>query len=123
MDASRLPPELQLVVLFGSRARGEAAANSDWDLGVTFKPGNDQNPLRDCALDLPLAQALGINSDAVHVVDLRRSSPLLQRNAARDGQPLYEAAAGAFADYCSLALRQWDDWQQRQQRLNRDLQR
>jgi len=71
LDPAAMPADLKLVILFGSQVKGSASPASDWDLGVLFMPGiND--PLRDCRMDLPLAQALGVNSDAVDVVDLER---------------------------------------------------
>jgi predicted nucleotidyltransferase len=84
-----LPADLDLVVLFGSRAQGTAPSNSDWDLGVRFSPGQG-DPLRLYRLDVELATRLGCSSDAVDVVDLDQASYLLQRVVAEHGQPLFE---------------------------------
>jgi predicted nucleotidyltransferase len=117
LDPSAMPADLKLVILFGSQAKGCASPSSDWDLGVLFMPGiND--PLRDCRMDFPLAQALGVNSDAVDVVDLERASYLLQGVVAQEGLPLFEREAGSFASFASRAHRQWADWSLRRQRLN-----
>jgi len=53
-----LPADLDLVVLFGSRAQGTATSSSDWDLGVRFSPGQG-DPLRLYRLDVELATRLG----------------------------------------------------------------
>jgi len=111
-----LPADLDLVVLFGSRAQGTATSSSDWDLGVRFSPGQG-DPLRLYRLDVELATRLGCSSDAVDVVDLDQASYLLQRVVAEHGQPLFERRPGLFGSFCSRAIRQWADWQRRQQKL------
>jgi uncharacterized protein len=111
-----LPADLNLVVLFGSRAKGTATSNSDWDLGVRFGPG-EADPMRLYRLDVELAQFLGCSSDAVDVVDLDQASYLLQRVVAEHGQSLFERRPGLFGSFCSRAIRQWADWQRRQQKL------
>jgi uncharacterized protein len=111
-----LPADLELVVLFGSRAQGTATSNSDWDLGVRFSPGQG-DPLRLYRLDVELATRLGCSSDEVDVVDLDQASYLLQRVVAEHGQPLFERRPGLFGSFCSRAIRQWADWQRRQQKL------
>ncbi len=52
---SALPGRIAEVVLFGSRARGEAEADSDWDVAVflTGEPDSaDRRALSDAAYDL-----------------------------------------------------------------------
>jgi predicted nucleotidyltransferase len=93
---------LTLAVLHGSRARGEARPDADWDVGVLA----DQPP------DLPslvagLATVLG--TDAIDVVDLRTASALLRFRAARDGVVLLERTAGAFEEFQIEAARFWCD--------------
>ena len=68
-------------------------------------------------LDVELAQLLGCSSDAVDVVDLDQASYLLQRVVAEHGQSLFARRPGLFGSFCSRAIRQWADWQRRQQKL------
>jgi uncharacterized protein YutE (UPF0331/DUF86 family) len=89
-------------VLHGSRARGEARPNADWDVGVVAE-GLPDLPL----LTAELAAILG--TDAVDVVDLRTASALLRFRAARDGVVLLERPAGAFEDCQLEAARFWCD--------------
>jgi predicted nucleotidyltransferase len=94
--------ELTLAVLHGSRARGDARPDADWDVGV----------LSDCPPDLPtlvagLTAILG--TDAVDVVDLRTASALLRFRAARDGIVLVEKPVGAFEGFQLEAVRFWCD--------------
>jgi predicted nucleotidyltransferase len=94
---------IDLLVLFGSRARREGVREaSDWDFG--FVGAVDPEALR-----LALANALG--ADAIDVADLTRANALLRYRAARDGIAVVEAHAGAFDDfrvaaatfYCDIA--------------------
>jgi predicted nucleotidyltransferase len=60
---------VQAVYLFGSRARGEASATSDVDLGILFR---ESIGIRDVVLlESKLAEALGIGVDLVDVGSCR----------------------------------------------------
>jgi predicted nucleotidyltransferase len=102
LQADPATTDLRLVVLHGSRARGEAHRGSDWDLGVLADGTPDL-----AALTGAVVAAVG--SDAVDVVDLGRASALLRYRAARDGVPLLERPAGAFVDFQVEAVTFWCD--------------
>lgn len=94
--------DLRLVVLHGSRARGDAHPGSDRDLAV----------LGDAPVDLAAVAAAvveAVHSDAVDVVDLAGASALLRHRAARDGVALVERPVGAFLDFRLAATRFWCD--------------
>lgn len=93
---------VSLLVLFGSRARGDAAPGSDWDFG--YLAGGSVDPL---ALMAELSRVVG--SDRVDVVDLARTSGLLRYRAARDGLLVYERESGAFDRFRFEAARFWFD--------------
>lgn len=95
---------IDLLVLHGSRARGDAGAGSDWDLGLLASPGADVDPA--ALLD---AVASLVATDAVDVVDLARAGALLRFRAARDGVALVERRAEAFLDFRLEAIRFWCD--------------
>ena len=91
---------LELLILFGSRARDDARPGADWDCGY----------LADEAADIPallaaLVEALG--DDRVDLVDLGRAGGLLRYRAARDGRLVHEASAGLFDRYRLDAARFW----------------
>lgn len=90
----------RLVVLHGSRARGEPAR--DVDLAVLPGPGSSLVDLTN-----RLIRALGTQD--VDLSDLSRSDPLLMALVARDGVPLYEREPGTHARFCSLAARRFAD--------------
>ena len=96
------PPGLRLMILFGSRARGDAADLADWDFGYladrTFDP------------DRLLAEAgIEVGSEEIDLVDLARAGGQLRYRAARDGRPLYEAGSGEFARFWTEAVTFWCD--------------
>ena len=95
-------PALDLLVLFGSRARGEARGASDWDFGYLGQPGLD--------VDLLLADLVtATRSDRVDLVDLDRAGGQLRMRAARDGIALFERRPEAFAGFAFEAASFWCD--------------
>ncbi|MBM5807861.1 MAG: nucleotidyltransferase domain-containing protein [Cyanobacteria bacterium M_surface_10_m2_179] len=114
-----VPADVDLIVLFGSRANGTYTASSDWDLGILFRQ-NSGEPLRLFELDALIAPLVGCSSDAIDLVDLEHSSYLLQRVVAEDGRLLFERQPGLFLNFCSRAIRQWADWCRREQKLQRE---
>ena len=71
-----------LLVLHGSRSRGEAHADSDWDFAFLGATDLDRT-----GLQVALVDALA--TDAVDVADLARSSAVLRWHVARDGLALF----------------------------------
>lgn len=94
--------DLSLLVLFGSRARGDAAPGADWDFGFLADDSPDV-----LAMMAEISRAVG--SDRVDLADLRRASALLRFRAARDGVLAYEARAGVFDEFRFAAARFWYD--------------
>jgi predicted nucleotidyltransferase len=107
--------DLDLVILFGSRARGLPSRDSDSDVGVLRRSGLVPAD-RFLKLAFQLAQVTSLPD--VDLVDLRRAPPLLQFLVARDGRVLYESEPGVFNLYYVRAwklylddqatLRRWD---------------
>lgn len=92
---------LTLLVLFGSRARGDASALSDWDFG--FLSDGSPDPLA------IMAELAGVVGDRLDLADLARASGLLRYRAARDGVLVYEAEPGIFDRFRFEAARFWYD--------------
>lgn len=94
--------QLALVVLFGSRARGDATERSDWDLGILAGADFDREQF---LADLVAA----LHTERIDLVDLDRAGGLVRFRAARDGVPVFEAEAGAFAQFWFAAVSFWCD--------------
>ena len=95
---------LRLLVLFGSRARGDAQPASDWDFGYIGSTAFDPDRLLAALVD-----ALG--SDRVDLVDLTRAGAQLRFRAAGDGRPLFEIDSGVFTRFWLDAVSFWCDIQ------------
>jgi predicted nucleotidyltransferase len=101
-DVASRTSGLSLLALFGSRARADAHAHSDWDFGY----------LADDTLDvaaLLAAPVETVGSDRVDLVDLDRASGLLRYRAARDGVALFESRSRLMEGFCLDAADFWCD--------------
>jgi predicted nucleotidyltransferase len=101
-EVCRRHPGLQLAVVFGSRARGDATAVSDWDVAYLA----DERLDRDALLS-DLVRVL--DTDHVDLVDLDRAGGLVRFRVARDGQVVFEAEPDAFARFWLEAVDFWCD--------------
>jgi predicted nucleotidyltransferase len=74
------------VILFGSRARGDARQDSDFDIAFDFPPGKRRAWLRFVSesADQPLTLL------PTDMVDWHEASPELQASICREGISLYE---------------------------------
>jgi uncharacterized protein len=104
---SRLEPlhhdsGLQLIVLFGSLAKGLRNRKSDIDLAFLYDMPFDIVQVTNHVSQL-------LRSDAIDIVDLRTASPLLRFSAMQNGKVLYECSQGIFSSTYSLAFRRYVD--------------
>jgi predicted nucleotidyltransferase len=81
-----------MLLLFGSRARGNAETRSDWDFAYVAAPGFDVVGLLAGLVEI-------VGSDRVDLADLERATGLLRYRAARDGQLLFEARPGIWDQF------------------------
>lgn len=87
---------VRAAILYGSRSRGTARADSDVDIAVV---GHDIDVL---TLRAELSAALGLETD---VVDLSTDPPIaLLLNVLRHAMRLYERQPGAYAMFVSHSL-------------------
>ena len=90
---AKIPQAMQdfkLLILFGSRARGEHKPDSDWDFAVLYEERSAQKDISSLLkIYTLLEQALEIPEDKIDVVDLKECSPILAHYVARDGRGLF----------------------------------
>lgn len=95
-------PGLDLLLLFGSRARGDVHPRSDWDFGHLAGRDFDSEGF--------LARlVLLLGTDRIDLVNLDRTNGLLRYRAAAEGRPLFESAPGTFEDFWFEAVSFWCD--------------
>jgi len=93
---------LRLLILHGSRARGEARESSDWDFAYV-----GTSELDPALLYADLAIALG--TDHIDLANLDAASGLLRYRAARDGQVVFESEPEEFQKFWLEAVSFWCD--------------
>ncbi|MEP6519658.1 type VII toxin-antitoxin system MntA family adenylyltransferase antitoxin [Microcoleus vaginatus] len=111
-SALQLPeqiPYLKMLVLFGSRARGDTHAKSDWDFAALYDEKLREESCNNRGFawfEVPgiLGEAFSINSDEIDVVELNRCSPLIANFIAQDGKLLYEQESGQFEQFVKTHL-------------------
>lgn len=99
---ARQTPGLELLVLFGSRARGDSRPGSDWDFAYLAGPGFDPD-------DLVARLVLLLDTDEVDLADLSRAGGLLRFRVAAEGRPLFESEPHRFDDFSFEAISFWCD--------------
>ncbi len=102
VDLARESPGLELLVLFGSRARGESHPGSDWDFGYLATVELDPD-----ALLARLVLLLG--TDRIDLVNLERTNGLLRFRVASEGQTLFESNDSSFERFAFEAISFWCD--------------
>lgn len=102
-------PYLKLLVVFGSRARGDHFPSSDWDFALLFDEeirkqyelGGGWNCYRSWVI---LQRILDLGDDEIDWVDLKDASNLLAHAIARDGAVIYESQPGLFEQFRQKSL-------------------
>lgn len=93
---------LRMLILFGSRARGDARAQSDWDLAYGADPSFD--------VDHFMSDVAGLlAADRIDLVDLDRAGGQLRFRVARDGRVLHADDEARFERFWLDAVSFWCD--------------
>jgi predicted nucleotidyltransferase len=91
---------LRLLLLHGSRARGDAHAESDWDFAYLADPAFEPSALH-------AALSSHLKTDAVDLADLQRAGGLLRYRAASEGELVFEREPGERERFVLEAVRFW----------------
>ncbi|MBD1856178.1 MULTISPECIES: type VII toxin-antitoxin system MntA family adenylyltransferase antitoxin [Leptolyngbya] len=101
-------PYLRLLVLFGSRARGDNRENSDWDLAILCDEEQRKHYEKEgwgFKSWVVIQQVLQLPDDKIDIVDLGSCSDLMAHIVAHEGQLLYERSEGEFANFRQKMLK------------------
>jgi predicted nucleotidyltransferase len=102
IQIARRTAGLRLLVLYGSRARGDDRQGSDWDFGYLANPDFDPD-----ALLATLAEHL--RADRVDLVDLAAATGQLRYRVARDGRVLVDGSSHEWSTFWMAAVGFWCD--------------
>jgi predicted nucleotidyltransferase len=97
-------PYLKLLVLFGSRARGDAYDRSDWDFAYLCDEDARKVAIADkdygfLEVHNAIEDCFAIGGEYMDVVDLHKCSALIAHYVATEGVLLYESQKGVFLDF------------------------
>lgn len=98
-------PEVRLAVLFGSTARGKAGPRSDVDIGVLLDSDTPESRSR---VEYEIGRA--VSGREVDVVFLKKASPLLRFEIAKDGVLLFQREDHLWTSFKEKAMVDWWDW-------------
>ncbi|GAB7389246.1 hypothetical protein BSNK01_30840 [Bacillaceae bacterium] len=106
--------DISLVILFGSRAKGTARAESDIDLAVflgdVVRPYTvEKKKVREIADRLYNDLALRLETSNVDLLILNYSDPFVWYEVSRHGRLLFEREAGNYRTFCIRALQRHND--------------
>jgi predicted nucleotidyltransferase len=95
---------LKFLVLFGSRARGDAYERSDWDFAFFCDDEARQRAIADkhygfLAVHNAIEDCFEIGGECMDVVDVTRCAVLIAHYIAVEGVVLYESEVGVFKDF------------------------
>ena len=86
-------PDIAILWLYGSRARGTHREDSDYDLAVAFKTFIRDNPLetrlRPELLAMDWRRALGLQEHQLSVIDINQVGISLSFNVIQNHQPIF----------------------------------
>lgn len=101
--------DIRLAYLFGSRARGDARQDSDFDIAVLLDP--TAALAERGAIVRRLAGRLGrvVPSTLVDLVVLNDAPPLLRHRVLRDGRLLVERSAEERVRFATSTIREYQD--------------
>ena len=98
-------PSLKILILFGSRARGDIHTNSDWDFAfLCDSKQQSKSVLFDSEIYAILADLFRINDDQIDAINLASCPPLLAHAIAQDGKLLYERDSDLFKVFKQQSL-------------------
>jgi uncharacterized protein len=95
-------PELVLIVLFGSEARGDATLESDLDVAVLGGRPLPRPRVAQARSDLEVATGRD-----VHLVDLRTADTVLQHQVMQTGETLYTSGGRGVEGFLDFVLRDY----------------
>ena len=101
-DVAQACPGVEALVLYGSRARGDASPLSDWDLGYLANSDLD-------ATGLLASIVVALGDDRVDLVDLERAGGQLRYRAACDARTLFERMPDRVERFRLEAIAYWLD--------------
>ncbi|MEE9425430.1 MAG: nucleotidyltransferase domain-containing protein [Methylococcales bacterium] len=103
---------IEFAVLIGSRANGTAQPDSDWDIALQWNMQLDWLELlgKTETLRRNIAEAMGIESNKIDLIELRRSNLAMRASVAENGISLTGEETLAWAYFLTRTWRELEDF-------------
>ncbi|MGI0479387.1 type VII toxin-antitoxin system MntA family adenylyltransferase antitoxin [Geminocystis sp. CENA526] len=103
-------PYIKMIILFGSRARGDIHDRSDWDFAISYDREIVEKTMKNkasgwFAYSVDLNDIFELKTDRIDIVDLNVCSDFIAHYIARDGVLIYEKNKGEFEDFKQQKLK------------------
>ena len=109
-------PDLAFAALVGSRAKGTAHTESDWDIAVLWDASIDwmAGVAAHESLRRELARALDVSEERVDLIDLARANLTMRANVAENGKILKGEASLSWVYFLNRTWRELESfyWEQ-----------
>ncbi|BAQ61520.1 hypothetical protein GM3708_1926 [Geminocystis sp. NIES-3708] len=97
-------PYIKMIILFGSRVRGDIHDRSDWDFAISYDKEIVAKTMKNkasgwFAYSIDLNDIFELKTDHIDIVDLNNCSDFITHYIARDGVLIYEKDQGEFEQF------------------------
>jgi uncharacterized protein (DUF433 family)/predicted nucleotidyltransferase len=120
-------PYLTLLVLFGSRARGDADSSSDWDFAFLCDEEKRQQYEKgewdSFRLWGILQGAYNLLDEQIDVIEIKNCSELMAHYIAKEGLVIYEQDVGLFEEFKHKSLKSPEEMKSLQKTLRSETKR
>ena len=101
-------PAIKFAVLIGSRANGTHHPDSDWDIALQWSSQLDWMQVlgKTETLRRKIAKAMGVRSDQIDLIELRRANMAIRASVAESGIPLTGDDSLAWAHFLTRTWRE-----------------
>jgi uncharacterized protein len=103
---------VELAVLIGSRRRGTATEDSDWDFAILWSPEMSFEEVLAATerLRAQLAETLGTGVDRIDLIDLASARLAIRAVVAEEGRLLKGDGSLAWSHFLLRTWRELEDW-------------
>jgi len=104
--------DIEFAVLVGSRTTGTTHSGSDWDIALQWDARLDWIEVlgKTETLRRKMAEAIGVASDKIDLIELRRANLAMRAEVAEGGLPLLGEDTLAWAYFLTRTWRELEDF-------------
>ncbi len=120
-------PYIRLLVLFGSRARGDASRSSDWDFAFLCNEAQraeyEKGGFSFLRVWGIIQRIYHLGDEQIDVIEMKDCSDLLAHYIAKEGKVLYERSPGIFESFKEKKLKTPEELKQDKKKIREETRR